>query len=36
VLKDGVVFRSQVPGLPDPGLTALGPAMAGGTFARIW
>ncbi len=36
VLKDGVVFRSQVPGLPDPGLMALGPAMAGGTFARIW
>ncbi len=36
VMKGGVVFRSQVPGLADPGLLNLGVAMAGGTFARLW
>jgi imidazolonepropionase-like amidohydrolase len=35
VMKGGAVFRSQVPGLPDPGLLNLGVAMAGGTFARL-
>jgi imidazolonepropionase-like amidohydrolase len=36
VMKGGVVFRSEVPGLADPGLLNLGVAMAGGTFARLW
>jgi imidazolonepropionase-like amidohydrolase len=36
VMKGGVIFRSQVPGAPDPGLTNMGVAMAGGTFARLW
>lgn len=36
VMKGGVVFRSQVPGLQDPGLMSLGVPMAGGTFARLW
>ncbi|MDR7519190.1 MAG: amidohydrolase family protein [Armatimonadota bacterium] len=36
VMKGGVVFRSRLPGLPDPGLERLGVPMAGGTFARLW
>jgi imidazolonepropionase-like amidohydrolase len=36
VMKGGVVFRSDVPGLPGHGLDDLGVAMAGGTFARLW
>ncbi len=36
VMKGGAVFRSQVPGLADPGLMTLGVPMAGGTFARLW
>jgi imidazolonepropionase-like amidohydrolase len=36
VMKGGAVFRSQVPGLADPGLMNLGVTMAGGTFARLW
>jgi imidazolonepropionase-like amidohydrolase len=36
VMKGGVVFRSQVPGVPDPGLDRLGVSLAGGTFARLW
>ncbi|MDR7417313.1 MAG: amidohydrolase family protein [Armatimonadota bacterium] len=36
VMKGGVVFRSDVPGLPEGGLDDLGVAMAGGTFARLW
>ncbi|MGH2405332.1 MAG: amidohydrolase family protein [bacterium] len=36
VMKGGVVFRSQVPTVPDPGLMNLGVALAGGTFARLW
>ncbi len=35
VMKGGVIFRSQVPSLPDPGLANLGVALAGGTFARL-
>ena len=35
VIKGGAVFRSQVPGLADPGLLNLGVAMAGGTFAKL-
>jgi len=36
VMKGGAVFRSEVPGLIDPGLATAGVAMAGGTFARLW
>ena len=35
VIKGGAVFRSDVSGLPDPGLLNLGVAMAGGTFAKM-
>jgi imidazolonepropionase-like amidohydrolase len=36
VIKGGIVFRSRVPLLPDPGLMNLGTPLAGGTFARLW
>lgn len=36
VMKGGVVFRSDLAELPDPGLRALGVSLAGGTFARLW
>lgn len=36
VMKGGVVFRSDLPGVPDPGLRALGITLAEGTFARVW
>jgi imidazolonepropionase-like amidohydrolase len=36
VIKGGVVFRSQIPGLAAPSLDDLGVPLAGGTFARIW
>jgi len=36
IMKGGVVFRSDVSGMPDPGLMNVGVPMAGGTFARLW
>jgi imidazolonepropionase-like amidohydrolase len=36
VMKGGVVFRSQIAGIVESGLSSPGVALAGGTFARLW
>jgi imidazolonepropionase-like amidohydrolase len=36
VMKDGVVFRSDLPQIAGGNLSDLGVALAGGTFARLW
>jgi imidazolonepropionase-like amidohydrolase len=36
VMKDGAIFRNELPGLPDPGLVTPGVELAGGTFAAVY
>jgi imidazolonepropionase-like amidohydrolase len=36
VMKGGAVFRSEIAGLDDPGLSTANVALRDGTFARLW